>query len=1043
MKRMTLPLITVVLALSALPTCTWAADRSAPKEPLKALIVDGQNNHNWKGTTPVLKAILEENGLFSVDVATSPPSAQGMDSFKPEFAKYDVVVSNYTGASWPQATRDALESYMKNGGSLVIFHAADNAFPKWDEWNKMIALGGWGGRNEKSGPMIRFREGKVVLDTSPGAGGTHGPQHAFQIILRNDQHPITRGLPPKWMHVKDELYSKLRGPAQNMTLLATAYADPAQRGTGEHEPVLFTIDYGKGRVFHTVLGHGPEQLKCVCCIFLLQRGTEWAATGKVSQTSVPDDFPTAEATSTRTTLSANYDAVRVYDFGKTREHLTAVEAEIRSIPASLYPRVESKLLRILKAPDASFAAQQFVCRMLRRIGSACSVPALAKMLADGELSHMARFALQHMPAPEAGTALRSALTDLSSELQIGVIGSLGLRGDSKSVPELARLVTDTDKATALAAIKALGRIGGRKGADVLAKARVASELKPARDDAYLMCADSLLAAQRTRRAVAIYQELSEPGNSTWIRIAAYRGLIQAKPSKAISHVLALLRDENLHMQRAAGKFIMQMPGQAATIALAKQLSTLDPAAQTLLISALDTRAHRAAAPYVLKAVAHNNDQVRQSALKALGTLGDGSHVDLLTQATTEPNASAKIAQDSLRRISGPGVTESLIKRAQSNASVQERVNTMQVLVDRHETEAVPALCALAQSSQADIRRGAIKGLGALARAQEIPHMIALLLSAQTSAERSAVERALISVTGRHADKESTAFVKGLAQANNQAKPNLLAILAVIGDEAALSGVRSQLSSRDEAVKKAAVRALSNWPNAAPLTDLMEIAKNDNDSVQQVLALRGYIKVLARPANRSATQTVALLKKAMAIAQRSQEKKAVLSALLQYPCAAALDLAQQAAQDTSLRSEATIAIQKVKAIMVSKQLSATASRDAGNAKNALDGNSRTRWSTGRAMKPGDWFVLDLGVEATIRGLTLDTKNSSNDYPRAYEVFVSFDGGNWGDPIVKAKGTKPITDISFAQPLRTRFIKILQTGSIETWHWSIHKLSVKFE
>jgi uncharacterized protein len=1043
MKRMTITFITIALLLSSLPACTCGARASAPQERLKALIVDGQNNHNWEGTTPVLKAILEENDLFSVDVATSPPQGQAMDSFRPEFAKYDVVVSNYTGASWPQATQDALESYIKNGGGLVIFHAADNAFPKWDEWNKMIALGGWGGRNEKSGPMIRYREGKVVRDTSPGPGGTHGPQHAFQVTLRNDDHPITRGLPPKWMHVKDELYSKLRGPAQNMTLLATAYADPAQRGTGEHEPVLFTIDHRKGRIFHTVLGHGPEQLKCVCCIFLLQRGTEWAATGKVTQTTVPDDFPTAEATSIRTSLSADYRAIQSYDFGKTRQHLAAVEAEIRVIPSNLYPQVESKLLSVLESPNASFAARQFVCRMLRRIGSARSVPALAKMLSDRELSHMARFALQHMPASEAGTALRGELATLSGELRVGVIGSLGLRGDAKSVPELAKLVTNHHKATAAAAIKALGRIGVRKAANALAKANVASKLRPARDDAYLMCADFLLAAQRTRRAVAIYKEMSEPANTTWIRIAAYRGLVQAQPNNAIPDVLALLRDDNLHMQRAAGRFIMQMPGENATIALASQLSTLDPAAQVLLISALDTRADRAAVPYVLKAAGHNSEQVRQSALKALGTLGDGSHVSLLTQASIESNNSTKIALNSLRRISGPGVTESLVKRAQSSAPVQERVNVMQVLVDRQEISAVPALCTLAQSTHADIRRGAIKALGALARAQEIPHMIALLLSAKSSAERSAVERALISVIGRQPDTESGAFVRGLAQTNSQTKPNLLAILAVIGDEPALSGVRSQLSNRDDDVKKAAVRALSNWPNDAPLDDLMKIAKDGNDSVLQVLALRGYIKVLARPANRSATQTVAQLEQAMAIAQRPQEKKAVLSALLQYPCAAALDLAQQAVLDTALRDEAMIAVQKIKTVMVSNQLSATASRDAGNAKNALDGNAATRWSTGRAMKPGDWFVLDLGVETTIRGLTLDTKNSPNDYPRAYEVFVSFDGGNWGDPILKDKGTKPITDIAFAQPVRTRFIKILQTGSIETWHWSIHRLNIKFE
>ena len=110
---------------------------------------------------------------------------------------------------------------------------------------------------------------------------------------------------------------------------------------------------------------------------------------------------------------------------------------------------------------------------------------------------------------------------------------------------------------------------------------------------------------------------------------------------------------------------------------------------------------------------------------------------------------------------------------------------------------------------------------------------------------------------------------------------------------------------------------------------------------------------------------------------------------------------------------------------------------------MDGELGTRWDTGRGMKPGDWFVLDLGVESTIKGLTLDTRNSSNDYPRGYEVYVSFDGGSWGKPVVTGKGTNPITEIKFGKPVRTRFIKILQTGSSDSWHWSIHELSLDLE
>lgn len=275
-----------------------AAVGASAAPPMKALIVDGQNNHNWKETTPHLKTLLEETGLFTVDVATTPPARRSMAGFRPKFADYRVVVMNYTGDDWPQDTKSDLGKYVAAGGGLVIFHAADNAFPKWPQYNEMIGVGGWGGRNEKNGPYVYWQDGKIVRDMTPGPGGTHGPQHPFQIQIRVADHPIMQGLPEKFTHAADELYSRLRGPAKNMTVLATAFADKAKWGTGHHEPVLMTIDYGKGRVFHTVLGHAGKQCQSVAFIATYQRGAEWAATGKVTQ-KVPADFPGPDEPSMR------------------------------------------------------------------------------------------------------------------------------------------------------------------------------------------------------------------------------------------------------------------------------------------------------------------------------------------------------------------------------------------------------------------------------------------------------------------------------------------------------------------------------------------------------------------------------------------------------------------------------------------------------------------------------------------------------------------------------------------------------------------------
>lgn len=277
----------------ALTAVAWA------DPALKLLIVDGQNNHNWQATTPIMKKHLEDSGLFLVDVVTTPPSGQDLSDFQPDFSGYDVVLSNYNGAPWPQCTEQALVKFVEGGGGLVVVHAANNSFPEWKEYNQMIGLGGWGGRSEKSGPYVRFKEGQFVRDTSAGSGGSHGSQHAFQVVIRNGEHPITAGLPKAFMHAADELYDRLRGPAENLTVLATAYSDPATGGSGEHEPMIMTVDYGQGRVFHTPMGHSPEAMQCAGFAVVLNRGAEWAATGKVTERPLPEDFPTADTVSVR------------------------------------------------------------------------------------------------------------------------------------------------------------------------------------------------------------------------------------------------------------------------------------------------------------------------------------------------------------------------------------------------------------------------------------------------------------------------------------------------------------------------------------------------------------------------------------------------------------------------------------------------------------------------------------------------------------------------------------------------------------------------
>lgn len=264
------------LAFLALAVATTAAGAG---RKLSAVIVDGVNNHDWEAGTRAIRSILEESGRFTVDVSTYPKL--------PDFARYDVVIDNFNGGHtaagtrWPAAAERALEEYVRGGGGLVVFHAANNAFLEWPAYNEMIGLG-W--RDKSFGASIAIRGGKVVVvPKGEGLNPGHGPRHDFDMYTLDKEHPITRGMPDHWRHRSEQLTHGQHGPAEGLTILTYAFSEISHQG----EPMDWVRQYGKGRVYTTMLGHTWKNelnpnLDDVYFQALLARGTEWAATGTVT-----------------------------------------------------------------------------------------------------------------------------------------------------------------------------------------------------------------------------------------------------------------------------------------------------------------------------------------------------------------------------------------------------------------------------------------------------------------------------------------------------------------------------------------------------------------------------------------------------------------------------------------------------------------------------------------------------------------------------------------------------------------------------------------
>lgn len=337
------------------------------KEPagLKALVVSDQNNEMNKD----IQTILENTGLFDVDIK---------EGASPDFEGYDLVVLNIDKGNWEDKTKDDFVSYVKNGGGVVAIRKAGNAFSDWNEYQD------------------------IVCPSSNQSAGMSNVAYDYQVINLNVEHPITEGLSKTWMHGNDYLQYSTVSLDGNVEVLSTVLADSIHGGNGEPLPVLFTVQSGDSRIFHSTLGSNSDNaIQCVGFITTLQRGAEWAATGVVSQ-EAPLDFPNSVSTHEwpdfkSLTLNEIFEKASTYKIGKSKKYLSDLTMRIRNCDGESedYAMYEDKILEFLQS-EATVDSKTYMCRELSWIGSEKSVTVLEKLLNDKDLSESATYALHRL-----------------------------------------------------------------------------------------------------------------------------------------------------------------------------------------------------------------------------------------------------------------------------------------------------------------------------------------------------------------------------------------------------------------------------------------------------------------------------------------------------------------------------------------------------------------------------------------------------------------------------------------------------------------------